>query len=186
MKTKAKGFTVIETIITLAITVVVLGSIYLFFLTSNKTLTSTEINSQLQSEAEIIQNNILRIGDEAVGLTSICSGGIEVLNKKYADFSPSLIDKLTVDSLKFKSGSEEAISYNEVKYEDTKLIINGNILSKHISEFKVRPLDLNMVDSSEGKFSNTTGLEFSIKLIKSRGYSKVEYPLTIIVKFRNK
>ena len=186
MKTKAKGFTVIETIITLAITVVVLGSIYLFFLTSNKTLTSTEINSQLQSEAEIIQNNILRIGDEAVGLTSIRSEGNEVIGKEYSDFSPSLSNKLTIDSLKFQSGSGANISYNEIKYENTTLTVDGNILSKHISEFKVRPLDLNMVDSSEGKFSNTTGLEFSIKLIKSRGYSKVEYPLTIIVKFRNK
>ena len=186
MKTKAKGFTVIETIITLAITVVVLGSIYFFFLTSNKTLTSTEINSQLQTEAEIIQNSILKIGDEAVGLSSICSGGFEVLDKKYADFSPSLVDKLTVDSLEFKSGSEEAISYNKVKYEDSKLIVNGNTISSNVIEFAVRPLDINMVDEAEGEFSNTTGLEFSLKLIKSRGYSKVEYPLTIIVKFRNK
>lgn len=186
MKTKAKGFTVIETIITLAITVVVLGSIYLFFLTSNKTLTSTQINSQLQSEAEIIQNNILKIGDEAIGLRSIYSEGHNVIDKKYKDFSPSLGNKLTINSLEFKSGSEAAYSINKVKYENEILTVNDSVISKNVAEFKVRPLDLNMVEIDEGKFSNTTGLEFSIKLIKSRGYSKVEYPLTIIVKFRNK
>ena len=168
----------------LAITVIVLGTIYTLFFTSNRTLTSAEINSILQDESQIIENKILKIGEEAEGLVSIISNGNEYLNTNYNDFDTTLNNKISVTSLKFKSGAYEN-TVDQIQYEGTNLSINGNLISSNVSDFMVRPLDINMVHENEGSFEKTTGLEFTIKLVKKKGYTEIEYPLTIIVKFRN-
>ena len=76
MKKKKKAFTLLELILTLGITLVVIATIYTFFLSNTKTMKSTEINTDLQAEAQKIQSEFLKYGTEAKGVYSI--NGIEV------------------------------------------------------------------------------------------------------------
>ena len=54
MKKSKKALTVLELIITLSIIVIVLGVIYTFFLSNTKTIMTTEINTDLQSEYKVV------------------------------------------------------------------------------------------------------------------------------------
>lgn len=200
MRNKRKGFTVLELIITISITVIVLGVIYTFFLSNSKTLAKTEINSDLQLEAEGIQQELLLYGTEAKAIGEI--NGIrlikEDLNKIEQDniysYGPinsegKLDDsgKLNVTNLKFRIESMEVnLIYNGS--ENTLMVQEeakpSNILSKNVKEFKIRPLDYRM--NPNGNFNDATAIEFSLVLNKKKGYSDVTIPVSTIVKLRNK
>ncbi|MPM17069.1 hypothetical protein SDC9_63453 [bioreactor metagenome] len=198
MRKKAKGFTLLELIITLSLTVVVLGVVYTFFFSNSKTLTTTEINSDLQLEAETIQKEFLMYGTQAEGISKI--NGLKLTStedRKYSSIADSN-GKLDVTELKFKV-EKEYFSFLYNKSDNTLILkkvndADGEItdsklnlpkeLSKNVSEFKVRPLDYRM--NEKGSFKEATGLEISLVLNKKKGYSDVTIPVSVIVKFRNK
>ncbi|MDV4149369.1 prepilin-type N-terminal cleavage/methylation domain-containing protein [Clostridium sp. AL.422] len=198
MKKKSKGFTVLELIITLSITVIVLGVVYLFFLNNSKTLARTEINSDLQIESEVIQKELLQYGIEAEGIIKINNVMLTNNNKyNYKEISDS-DGKLDVTEVVFKVGeSYFTFIYNNQNKELLLKKVNENgeeitdselnlpkVLSTNITEFKIRPLDYRM--NLEGNFKESTGLEISLVLNKKKGYSDVTMPVSVIVKFRNK
>ncbi|WP_051993109.1 PilW family protein [Clostridium sartagoforme] len=197
MKNKRKGFTLLELIITLSLTVIVLGVIYTFFLSNSKTLSRIEINSDLQLEAEGIQQELLLYGTQAEGISEINNIQITDSNKYNYEGLPE-DGKLDVTEVTFKIGVEyfsfvyngenKTLTLNKVNefgtvISDTTLRLPRD-LSKNVTEFKVRPLDYRM--NPNGNFNETTGLEISLVLNKEKGYSDVTIPLSVIVKFRNK
>lgn len=198
MRKKTKGFTVLELIITLSLTVVVLGVVYTFFFSNSKTLTTTEINSDLQLESETIQKELLLYGTQAEGISKLNNVTVEK-NNKY-NYEGSLDDngKLDVTEVRFKIGAEyftfiydkgnnklslKKVNEDGTEVEDSELSL-PKILSTNVTELKVRPIDYRM--SSNGNFKDTTGLEISLVLNKKKGYSDVTIPMSVIVKFRNK
>ena len=200
MRKKTKGFTILELIITLSLTVVVLGVVYTFFFSNSKTLTTTEINSDLQLESETIQKELLLYGTEAKAIGEI--NGIRLLTEKMDKIEQSNIysygptnsegkldnsGKLNVTNLKFRIESKE-INFVYNSSESTLMLGKGTdpakVLSTNVTQFKIRPLDYRM--NPNGNFNNTTGLEISLILNKKKGYSDVTIPLSVIVKFRNK
>ena len=199
MRKKTKGFTILELIIALSLTVVVLGVVYTFFLVSSKTITKTQINSDLQLELEAIQKGLLVYGTQAEKISGIEDiGGINLLNKSYSDFPND--GKLGIKEVKFKIDSEQyAFIYEQsfntltLKKFTSEVSTTGididsefeKVLSKNIKNFEIRPLDY-QINKPDGKLENATGLEISLILNKKKGYSDVTIPLSIIVKFRNK
>lgn len=197
MRKKTRGFTVLELIITLSLMVIVLGVVYTFFFSNSKTLTTTEINSDLQMESEGIQMELLQYGTQAEGISEINNTKITASNKyNYEGLSDN--GKLDISQITFKIGVEyfrfiynsanSTLTLNKVNESGT-VISDESLrlprdLSKNVTEFKVRPLDYRMKPS--GNFMETTGLEISLVLNKKKGYSNVTMPLSIIVKFRNK
>ncbi len=198
MRKKARGFTVLELIITLSLTVVVLGVVYTFFLSNSKTLARTEINSDLQLESETIQKELFLYGTQAEGISKLNDIIINDTNKY--NFEGSLDDngKLDVTELKFKMGLEyvtviydkgnnkltlKKVNKDGAEVTDSELSL-PKILSSNVTDFKVRPLDYRM--NLNGNFKDTTGLEISLLLNKKKGYSDVTMPVSVIVKFRNK
>ena len=197
MRKKTRGFTILELIITMSLTVIVLGVVYTFFFSNSKTLATTEINSDLQMESEGIQTELLRFGTEAEGLSEINNIKITDANKyKYVDLPEE--GKLDVTKLTFKIGLEyfsfayesenKTLTLNKVNELGT-VISDPSLrlprdLSKNVSEFKIRPLDYRM--NENGNFKEATGLEISLVLNKKKGYSDVTIPISVIVKFRNK
>ncbi len=198
MRKKARGFTVLELILTLSLTVVVLGVVYTFFLSNSKTLARTEINSDLQLESETIQKELFLYGTQAEGISKLNDITINDTNKY--NFEGSLDDngKLDVTELKFKMGLEyvtviydkgnnkltlKKVNKDGTEVTDSELIL-PKILSSNVTDFKVRPLDYRM--NLNGNFKDTTGLEISLLLNKKKGYSDVTMPVSVIVKFRNK
>lgn len=198
MRKKTKGFTVLELIITLSLTVVVLGVVYTFFFSNSKTLAKTEINSDLQLESETIQKELLLYGAQAEGISKLNNVTIKDTNK--CNYEGLLDDngKLDVTELKFKIGAEyftfiydigiNKLTLKKVNKDGEEVIDSKldfpKILSSNITEFKVRPLDYRM--NPKGNFKEATGLEISLVLNKKKGYSDVTMPVSVIVKFRNK
>lgn len=187
MRKKARGFTVLELIITLSLTVVVLGVVYTFFLSNSKTLAKTEINSDLQLEVEGIQNELLLYGTQAEGIISINNSAIDNTNKFNYEGLLDENGKLKITNLKFRIESKE-VNFKYNSNDNTLSIeeVGGNtiVLSKYVTEFKTRPLDYQM--NPKGNFYETTGLEISLVLNKKKGYSDVTMPVSVIVKLRNK
>lgn len=197
MRKKTRGFTVLELIITLSLMVIVFGVVYTFFFSNSKTLTTTEINSDLQIESEGIQMELLQYGTQAEGISEINNTKITSTNKyNYEGLSDN--GKLDISQITFKIGVEyfrfiynsgnSTLSLNKVNeagtvISDESLKLSRD-LSKNVSEFKVRPLDYRM--KASGNFMETTGLEISLVLNKKKGYSNVTIPISVIVKFRNK
>jgi len=197
LRKKTRGFTVLELIITLSLMVIVLGVVYTFFFSNSKTLTTTEINSDLQMESEGIQMELLQYGTQAEGISEINNTKITASNKyNYEGLSDN--GKLDISQITFKIGVEyfrfiynsanSTLTLNKVNESGT-VISDESLrllrdLSKNVTEFKVRPLDYRMKPS--GNFMETTGLEISLVLNKKKGYSNVTIPISVIVKFRNK
>lgn len=193
MRLKAKGFTLTELIIILAITTLVIGVIYTFFISSNKTLSTIEIRSQLQEEGKDIQELLMLIGTESKGISKLVDESGNSISKYSEGFSEADIDS----NDKLKLNSIELIFIDDsictLEYDSSNKILSSKkdgvkeILYKNVEEFSIRPLDIRMVDlSDEPLFSDCPGLEFNINLKKKKGYSEVYYPIAIITKFRNK
>ena len=204
MKKKSTGFTVIELVITLAITTMIIGVAYTFFFTNNKTLNTTEINSELQYEAENIEKLLLSLGTQAKN--------IEIVDNIAANDPLNKYSLLPINSVEEKN-YKKSINNIVLNYEDTsrfELTLESNgtlktsfndesgtsdiaetILSTNVIDIKIRPLDVRMI-VNEGiikmestLLSDSPGLEFNITLAKKKGYSDVKYESTILVKFRN-
>lgn len=202
MKKKKKAFTLLELIITLAITVMVLGVIYTFFLSNTKTLVTTEVNTDLQNESQNIQDAILKYGTEAKGIFSINGTEVKSDNMLYKDILNST-GKMEVKEIVFEFEIDKSQSQSKgdkYKFEFDKdnktLYLTKNnevnkILSTNIKEFQIRPLDYRMKfdeasNENKGKLYEANGIEVSYVLNIKKGYSNVSIPGSIIVKFRNK
>lgn len=197
MKKKTKGFTILELIISLSLVVIVLGVVYTFFFSNSKTLTTTELNSDLQFEAEKIQDELLVVGTESKGISQVLYlGGLNITDESYNAISDMQAQegKIEVNEIRFVDDN----GYYELDYEGTNLTIrkldnSGNeltedgypeVLSKNVTNLYIRPIDYRM--NNLGKFINAPGIEISIILKKNKGYSEVSLPVSTIVKFRNK
>lgn len=197
MKKKTRAFTVLELLITISLVVVVLGVVYTFFFSNSKTLTTTELNSDLQFEAEKIQDELLVVGTESKGISQVLYlGGLNITDESYNAISDMQAQegKIEVNEIRFVDDN----GYYELDYEGTNLTIrkldnSGNeltedgypeVLSKNVTNLYIRPIDYRM--NNLGKFINAPGIEISIILKKNKGYSEVSLPVSTIVKFRNK
>lgn len=193
MKKKSKGFTLIELIMTLAITTLIIGVVYAFFNVSNRTLTTTELNSQLQDDARLIQEVLVLIGTDGTGINEIIDESGNTI-EKYTDFFTAQNinnnERLNLTSIKLnlEDGSICTLEYDSTTRILSSTIGSGvkEILSKNVESFSIRPLDIRMIDlSTDPLFADATGVEFNISLNKEKGYSEVDYPISVITKFRN-
>lgn len=193
MKNKKKAFTLIELIITLALTSLILGVIYTFFITNTKSLSKIEINSELQNESQIIQNQLLEYGAQAKGIYSLNGNEVKSNNMLYKDILDST-GKIEVNEIVFEVAEDKY--YFKVDESNKTLYLTKNneaskVLSTNVIEFKIRPLDYRMkFDESshenKGNLYEANGIEISFILNMKKGYSNVTIPASIIVKFRNK
>ena len=193
MKNKKKAFTLIELIITLALTSLILGVIYTFFITNTKSLSKIEINSELQNESQIIQNQLLEYGAQAKGIYSLNGNEVKSNNMLYKDILDST-GKIEVNEIVFEVAEDKY--YFKVDESNKTLYLTKNneaskVLSTNFIEFKIRPLDYRMkFDESshenKGNLYEANGIEISFILNMKKGYSNVTIPASIIVKFRNK
>ncbi|PRR81458.1 PilW family protein [Clostridium vincentii] len=186
MKDKTKGFTLIELMITLAITVIVLGVIYTFSFTSQKILSSTEINAVLQDEGRDIENSLVDIGMQAKGIEKINNQDPLTTNKYSTLISTS--NRLSISKISMIYHDDSIYTFELIGTELTLVKGTGSakILSKNIKQIQIKPLDYNNVDKHTSYVANAPGIEVSITLYKKEGLSEITYPISTILKFRNK
>ncbi|ASW42298.1 type II secretion system protein [Clostridium isatidis] len=197
MKKKTRAFTVLELLITISLVVVVLGVVFTFFFSNSKSLTTAELNSDLQYEAEKIQAELLVIGTESQGITmALSSSGLDLTSESYNVNAEMQAQegKVEVKKIKFKHANEYYIleyqgtnlTVRKLDSSENELIEDGypELLSRNVANFYIRPIDFRMNNS--GKLINAPGIEISLVLYKEKGYSEVSLPVSTIVKFRNK
>lgn len=195
MKKKAKGFTVIELIIASAILLIVLGVIYNILKVNNGMLSEVDIKSTLQIDGETIQRDISKVGMQSTGITDCVTGsGINQYGSKYIvdmtyDEFNTRQNADKISQIKFnyvtESGNETyTVKYDEANRTLTGLIGNaasGKTLSTNVESFKI-----STVDNQNNTLRSCTYVQFDILLKKKVGFTQAEYPVSILVKFRNK
>lgn len=203
MNKKASGFTVLELIITLALTTMIMGVAYTFFFTNSKTLSTTEINTMLQTEAENIEKSLLNLGTEAKKIIQVNGVVASDVSNQYSelptDYDENENYKKPITNLVLEYDNEDKLIINltggaltiSIIDKSGNMVQEENVLSNNVQEIKIRPLDVRMV-ANKGQtemeiigLEKSPGLEFDISLAKKKGYSDVKYDTTVLVKFRN-
>lgn len=208
MEKKKLGFTLVEMIIALALTVTILGIASSMLITGNKVFSDSDIKSTLQIEGQVIQEKISDIGMQAFNIESCNYESQDIKNKKYN--SDDIISKLVnikgessedgewidVSQMEFKSsrnnseydGSTDAITNTEtntISYDKDlkKLSIGSEVMSDKVESIRIRPGNINNGSST---LDEANSIEFHIVLSKARAFSNVSYPIDFTINFRNK
>lgn len=102
MSKKVKGFTLLETIITVTIMVIVLAVVSSVFINSKKLMVKTELKSQMQEEGEKFQKSIVTYGTQAIALEIKRGTGIDVTGWTIGDYKTASTDGyLDISSITF-------------------------------------------------------------------------------------
>ncbi|WP_315078223.1 prepilin-type N-terminal cleavage/methylation domain-containing protein [uncultured Clostridium sp.] len=178
-KIKKKGFTLVELIIVMALTLVILGMIFQMFNTNNRIMSDVGIKSTLQSDGQVIQENLSKIGMQASRIE--CDGEKDV-------------KLLIIDSLN-ESGERCEFKIESEKKEGSKNETNN----LYISEYKANNNEAGEVLKSKKLFtdnlkainvsSDASCAQIEIILFRDRAYKKdepIEYPVNVKFTFRNK
>lgn len=210
---RKKGFTLLELIVVMAVSVIIIGVIYTFFIVNQKSLSRAEINSTLQGEAATIQKEINVIGAQGKGITSLNRTSIGTATPSTVNYS--MVDTGTengnIKGINITSLTTEVIGYSnttstyntntytlylaDIPGSTEKALFlkndtdvgNGKNLSNHVVSMSVTPLDFQMVATkTTATLDNTTGLQIIVNLHMKKGFSDITYPVTTIVNFRNK
>lgn len=160
---KRQGFTLVEVIIALALTLMILGIANSMFIEGNKVFSDSDVKSTLQIEEQAIQEKISDIGMQASG--TINDPALGTLIKSYNKNGQERYYKFD------KVGKQLSImeySKNGSEFHNE----NRQSISDHVSTFNV------------GYGDNFA--EFTINLNLEKVYSDVNYPIKFKIAFRNK
>jgi prepilin-type N-terminal cleavage/methylation domain-containing protein len=181
MRKKKSGFTLIEMIIVLALTVILLGILGSIFTTGNKIFSDSDVESTLQIEGQAIQEKISDIGMQATTAQAVTvdSSGTNEINDitinsydKDGNLRPFVIVKEDSGTV-YKNGDK---IYN--------LKINDELISSNVKNVKLD--DHTIAAANANTLKNINSIEFTIILRKEKGYSNIEQPINFRVAFRNK
>lgn len=156
LKKKKSGFTLIEMIIVISLTLIVIGVTSSIFITGNRVFSDSDIKTTLQMEGKNIQEKISDIVMQAKSIVKVSE--TEMIINSYN-----------------KNGNEEKVN---IKKDGNKLILTTNdideqILSENIEKF-------NLVYKPQE--SNPSLIVIDLELIKKNR----KYPISFSVTFRNK
>ena len=190
---KKKGFTLIEIMVVLAISVLIIGVVYTFYNTNNRALSTAEVKSTLQTEGNAIQKELLTIGTQAKGIVAI-DGNIGAQYSDAGDVESFTLqvyddenDHTKTTNYIFKlTGSANKSGAKELKiYKDGAAVKDVTAKSENVKSIEVKPLDLTSA-SGNPDIKTASGVQVTFNLYIQKGFNKTEYPVTTIVKFRNK
>ncbi|HBJ1651760.1 PilW family protein [Clostridium botulinum] len=170
---KKNGFTLLELIIVMALTLVILGMVFQMLNTNTRIMSDVNVKSTLQSDGQAIQEKLSKIGMQAISIE--CNGEKDV-------------DLLTINSLN-ESGEKCKFEVGKEKNENKKLYIgeyeadndDGNKSLKIKKVFTDNLKEINVLQAQDHKSA-----EIEIILSKKKGYSYITYPVNIKFTFRNK
>jgi competence protein ComGC len=186
MKKKKAGFTLIEIMIVLMLTVIVIGIMTSIFSTGNRVFSDANIKSDLQIEGQSIHEIISNMGMQGLGIKEITLSDGTIDFEKTEDVSKkeSVMNKWNSIQEIVLYGVETDESNKIVKKSYTFRLKNkelsmikqgsslGRVLSTNVENFKVNPSNM--------------GVEVEINLIKKKGFEEKKYPIKVDVLFRNK
>ena len=186
MEKKKSGFTLIEMIITIALTVIILGIASSMFFAGNKVFSNSDVKTTLQMEGQAIQEKISDIGMQATGVKSVKVSTdnsnlneIEniVINSYYKTTEAGASYDLTIE----KVDSEKTYKDGSKIYE---LLIGNTVISSNVQSLQIDSYVISA--NNKTTLKNINSIEFTIVLRKEKGYDDVEQTIKFRVAFRNK
>ena len=183
---KKKGFTLVEVLVSLVVMGIAVSAIFYLFENSNRTISETEIKSQLQEDVQVIQERFSKLGMEAMGVEEVIfkAGSTEeiqmlklksvmVNDNKYSIFQFEIVDKdLVLDTYEYTKDAFGNFVPNLVKSKK---------LSENIKSIIVKPTNSSVTD-----LKNATAIDVNITVEKSKGRITKDLIGQTIVTFRNK
>lgn len=177
MGKKRQGFTLLEVMIALALTLVVIGIANPMFITGNKVFSDSDVKSTLQIEGQAIQEKISDAGMQAISIKSL-----------------TLNNNQELEDIKFNNYTDEqgTIGTFEIRIEDTqKLYKDGShiyniYIGNQLVSSNVKNITLDINNANAQVLQNVNSIEFNIWLRKEKGYSNVDQKLDFRVAFRNR
>ncbi|WP_242976847.1 prepilin-type N-terminal cleavage/methylation domain-containing protein [Clostridium sp. 3-3] len=157
MKRKKSGFTLIEMVIVLSLTVLVLGITTTVFVTGNKVFVDSDVKTTLQMEAKDIQEKLSDICMQASDAEGITNG------IKINSMGKSIGIKISSNTLYIVE-----LDSDNTEKNGTKKVLTENLYGSP------EPLKL-----------NGNSITFNLTLQKKKGYTKAEHPINFTVTFRN-
>lgn len=181
MAKKKRGFTLIEVMIALALTITVLGIINPMFIEGNKVFSDSDVKTTLQIEGQTIQEKISNIGMQA-----------RVIKLVHGNTQTNELSSMKINSYD-ENGALNEYDFEVVdsgkKYKDGNTIyefkIGDQVISSNVESFKIDSSSM-MSDANGNPLGNVNSIEFTIVLRKEKGYSNVEQTINFRVAFRNK
>ena len=206
MKKKKNGFTLIEMVIVLALTVIILEIASSMLITGNKIFSDSDVRSTLQIEANNIQAELEGVGLQGKKITDIELNGDNGINgnnktpyidKKYSDLLINMkemkIEKMKIEIEAYDKNSEYSsngsisnLNPYEIIFDKVTGVLSvesrtgTKTLSSHVYSLNIVPKD------TEDRFANTSSIEFNIILYKQKGSTDIKYPVSVKTTFRNK
>ena len=187
MKKKKPGFTLLEVMIALALTVTVLGITSSMFITGNKVFSDSDVKTTLQMEGQAIQEKISDICMQATGINDATVN----TNQNNQMNSIQIKSYDTVGTLR-NFVIEKQDSGNVYKDGSTiyKLLVDNKLVSSNIKSVTISD-DIITAANSEldiktNLLKNINSIEFNIVLRKEKGYGDIEQTINFRVTFRNK
>lgn len=162
MKSKRRGFTVLELIVSITITVIVLGIVFTVFIWGEKIFTDVDVKSTLQEEAQISEEKINNIGMQASEIEEDL-----VLGKLIKSYNKDGL----VGYFKFEKVGRELYIIQYSKEKDSFTYEKEDVIAENVENFDEKYYD--------------SFAEFNIKFSQKKGFSNVEYSIPINVTFRN-
>lgn len=167
-KIRKKGFTILESIITIAILLIVLGIILPFFNSNFKVLNETEIKSDLQRDGSNTMEYFTRSAMEAKGIKELIGYGDED--------KLSYTGEINVKKLAFITDTNDEYNF---ELNGTELYYSKNSSEKKLITRNVKYIKLTTIDGNS--FSKSKGVLIKLLLEKKH----VSLNLESKVYFRN-
>ena len=187
MKKKKAGFTLIEMIIVLMLTVLVIGIMSSIFLTGNRVFSEVNVKSDLQIEGQSVHEVLSKVTMQGEGIKEVKTTSETIDFEKPEDVlkKENIMNKWNSIKEIVIYVAETDVSNKIVKNpytfkltENKELLMikpgmsSGRILSTNVENFKINP--------------SNVGIGFEINLKKKKGFVDKEYPIKVDVAFRNK
>lgn len=172
-KKKKGGFTLLEIMTVVMLTVIVLGITTSIFIAGNKVFSESNIKSALQIEGQVIREKINAIGMQGIGIESVTG-----------DETTGEIQNIKINSYD-KDGKEKVFEINK---QLKKLFVDGSEVSVNVESIKIDPQIIKDYNKNSNLLNKNSYINFNIILSKNRNYNdtKIIHQVNIQTVFRNK
>lgn len=188
-KVNNKGITVVELILVMAITVIVIGALVLFMITSTRSYHAAESEISLQTEAQVIMN---QISDTVIqGNNVLYNSTLNTLTVYHMDDVDSNFDNM--DVIWFREQDHKLYLYHITSESEKNMIISRitnnmvskeNLLGEYVTQFFVdtgiETSPNQFVYDISGEYSTTLSVKLTLD------YRGKTYSMTEDMKLRNK
>lgn len=182
MVKKKLGFTLLEVIIALALTVVVLGISNSMFIAGNKVFSDSDVKSTLQIDGQAIQEKISDIGMQATTVQAVTVDNSATNTNEIKDITINSYDK--DGTLRpFAITKEDSGKYYKNGDKIYNLRIDNELISSNVKNVMLDNDTIAAANSNTLK--NINSIEFTISLRKEKGYSNIDQTIDFRVTFRN-